>query len=207
MIYYIYKLYIKGPENICYVGSTINIKKRLSDHKKSLKDYDLYRYRDALGWDIFEVEILDTGDTEINDRFIHEQKWIADIKPILNTRRAFCSNELKAELARIRASKYYLEFKDEINEERRYDRLKNIEEHRRKAVERYHSRKDEICLIIKERATRDKESEKYKCPKCSYCAGNKPHLNRHMKALTACEQYELRKKKKTNKGSNLQLNY
>ena len=85
-----------------YVGSSANLKSRTATHKSSCnnindKHYNvkLYRYiRDNFGWDNFTVKTLEKYSCE-NEKQLHnrEQKWIEELKPTLNCKRAISTIE------------------------------------------------------------------------------------------------------------------
>ena len=85
-----------------YVGSSIDLKGRVSDHKSCCnnindKHYNLkiYSYiRDNFGWNNFTVKTLERysckNKTELR---MKEQEWIDKLKPTLNSQKAYCSTE------------------------------------------------------------------------------------------------------------------
>jgi group I intron endonuclease len=97
----IYKIYcnIDGNDEI-YVGSSKDLKQRILKHQsyynnpKSKKyNFKVYRYiRDNFGWDNFTVKTLERFSCE-NQLALRqrEQKWIDELKPTLNTQKAYCS--------------------------------------------------------------------------------------------------------------------
>lgn len=61
----IYKIYQKNDNNMVYIGSSLNYKRRKAQHKKNVTNkcgksywYPLYQYiRKSGGWDNFDMEI------------------------------------------------------------------------------------------------------------------------------------------------------
>lgn len=97
MKYYIYKITDSKNQEEFYIGSTNNISKRKSSHKKAVcnktsKKYWLkvYQYiRANGGWTSFEVTILEAGTCEDSAYMKQkEQEYINKLKPTLNSVKA-----------------------------------------------------------------------------------------------------------------------
>lgn len=98
-MFYIYKIYEISNNDIFYIGSTNNFKKRRYMHKKNTtnkvsKKYKLklYKYiRECGGWDKFNMEIYETLDTD-NKRecLLREHTLVNELKPQLNTNYKIC---------------------------------------------------------------------------------------------------------------------
>lgn len=94
----IYKIYDREVPNICYIGSTRHFNKRKSHHKKNCKNtcskhynHPLYKYIRAIGgWDYFSIEIIHKAPIKSSGEGLQiEQKFIDDIKPLLNCKNSF----------------------------------------------------------------------------------------------------------------------
>jgi len=95
----IYKIYCEdeGVDEI-YVGSTTDLRLRTNTHKYNCNNinspmygYKLYNYiRNNFGWDNFTVKTLErfSCENEIQLR-TREQKWINELKPTLNSQKAY----------------------------------------------------------------------------------------------------------------------
>lgn len=96
MKYYIYKIYKKDQPDF-YIGSTNNLSRRKSHHKKNTtnkvgKRYwcTLYQHIRKNGlWDAFTVDIIEAG-TSDDFKFVRqrEQYYINELKPTLNMQAA-----------------------------------------------------------------------------------------------------------------------
>ena len=97
MKYYIYKITDSKNQEEFYIGSTKDISRRKSQHKKntcnkSKKSYwrKVYQYiRANGGWTSFEVTILEAGNCEDSAYMKQkEQEYINKLKPTLNSSKA-----------------------------------------------------------------------------------------------------------------------
>lgn len=88
----IYKLQCIDNNNIFYIGSTINLPRRLRQHKHSCKsgkeyNYKLYKkIRENGNWENFNIEILE--ETEVafrNELYEIEKNYIKNLDPKLNS--------------------------------------------------------------------------------------------------------------------------
>lgn len=93
-MFYIYKIYEIANEDIFYIGSTNNFKKRKHSHKRCItnkrsKKYKLklYKYiRECGGWDKFNMVIMEEIETDIKKEcLIREHNIVNELKPRLNT--------------------------------------------------------------------------------------------------------------------------
>jgi len=87
---YIYKLWNENAPNHFYIGTTVNIKKRLSQHRteirlKRYKHIFLYSFLKNLPTNTLRIEVLETVDYK--DRFTAEARLIRVLRPDLNTQR------------------------------------------------------------------------------------------------------------------------
>lgn len=107
----IYKLTHKTQNDKFYIGSSKDIKARKYKHKsKSNPDCPttckLYQVIQQDGWDNYELEILEEYDQYDSCTIKHqEQIYISDMKPTLNTRAAYLTEEQKKQLNRIASAK------------------------------------------------------------------------------------------------------
>ena len=96
MKYYIYKIY-KPDEPDIYIGSTVNLSRRKSHHKKNTYNRRKPSYWRKLyvhirgngGFDAFKFDILEAGTCD-DTVFIRqrEQSYIENLKPSLNINNA-----------------------------------------------------------------------------------------------------------------------
>ncbi len=102
MIYTIYKISIAGED---YIGSTRDLKQRKREHKSSCYNpnyhYKLYEHiRANGGWDCCEITPVEEFECETKQQAcIREEYWRREYKSLLNTYRAFrTEEELKEDL-------------------------------------------------------------------------------------------------------------
>ncbi len=138
----VYKICKDGDDN-CYVGSTKNFNRRKSQHKMKCcniqnKEYNspLPKYiRENGGWNMWNMILLETID-DVSQLKNIENKYIEDIKPSLNTRKAHRSVSHK-------------EYMNEYNKHNRDERLQKYKEYyelnkaelSRKSKEKYKQKK------------------------------------------------------------------
>ena len=93
MFYSFYKIGIKGTKH-CYIGSTIDINRRKSQHKNACSNpnhinHHLKLYviiRENGGWDNVEHSLIETKQYETKEQsLIQEQKYIVQHKATLNS--------------------------------------------------------------------------------------------------------------------------
>ena len=107
MIYTIYKISIAGED---YIGSTKDLKQRLKGHKSTCNvegnphyNYKLYQHiRANGGWDCCEIAPVEEFDCETKQQAcIREEYWRREYKSLLNTNKAFATEEEKKEQMKI----------------------------------------------------------------------------------------------------------
>jgi len=128
----IYKIYHKDNEDICYIGSTTDLNKRKAKHKSSCnneksKDHNLKLYqiiRENGSWDSFQFNIIEEVCCETK-RELHqkEDEYINTLNPIMNCRKSFGA-ETKEEYKK----QYYIDNKEQINENAKKYRIDNKEQ-------------------------------------------------------------------------------
>lgn len=102
---FVYKLYHIDQPNTFYIGSTIDrLSRRLSGHKAKARHghcFKLYDFMRAQGIDCFTIEPIE--EVDVNDkselRFL-EQRYIDQLKPLLNGYRAHTTVEQRREQKR-----------------------------------------------------------------------------------------------------------
>lgn len=114
--YYVYKLFNPDCSDF-YIGSTINMKLRMNNHKYHCNNenaiqynFKVYRYiRSNGGYDKWQFEVLEHIRNSINIKDLHglERKYIEQLKPSLNIQKP---NRTKAQ--------YYQDNKEEITSKR-----------------------------------------------------------------------------------------
>jgi hypothetical protein len=119
---YIYKIY---NDDMAYIGSTVNFKQRMDNHKsscynKNKKSYNyfIYQYiRQNGGWDEFEKEIIHTCDVadETEQRMV-EQEWINKNECKMNMCKSYRTEEERKEQGKKDCKKYYEVNKKKIKE-------------------------------------------------------------------------------------------
>ena len=114
----VYKIYCINPEvTEFYIGSTIDLRKRLYVHKHDCKtkNMKLYNYINQNGgWSNFSCEILETFSCEsLSQKSDKERRFIEDLKPSLNTNLPFSNNHDMKEYNRNYMKKYLKDPKNE----------------------------------------------------------------------------------------------
>ena len=93
LVYSFYKIAIKGTKH-CYIGSTVNISSRKSQHKNVCSNPNAYNHSLKLyqiicehgGWDNVEFTVIDEKEYETKEQsLIQEQKYIVQHKATLNS--------------------------------------------------------------------------------------------------------------------------
>lgn len=117
----VYMIKCKTSED-CYIGSTVNIKRRLKEHKyRSKNDTNpLYQFiRNNGCWDNFEFSILEENCIKLKET---EQAYIETIESTLNTNRASIDYKTHLALGLIHSKKWRLnnpdivkKYKDKYN--------------------------------------------------------------------------------------------
>ncbi len=94
---YFYKIYCLTDETIFYIGSTNNLSRRKSHHKKNVKNKvgklywtSLYKFiRENGGWENFNMIAIKIDDYENKNLWLEEeQNIIEELRPPLNTIKA-----------------------------------------------------------------------------------------------------------------------
>jgi len=105
MIYTIYKISIAGED---YIGSTRDLKQRKREHKSACYNPNYHSYDSKIyttirangGWDCCEITPVEEYECETKQQAcIREEYWRREYKSLLNTNRAFrTEEELKEDL-------------------------------------------------------------------------------------------------------------
>jgi len=129
MIYCVYCIKHITDENIFYIGSTTNYNNRVKQHFSNFKHQQTKLHRmisEHGGLDNFTFDIIETYEgIEKHELRQHENKFIIDMKPCLNSRMAYMSDEQKKKYSAIRGLRfrgkkpdyhknYYLKKKNDI---------------------------------------------------------------------------------------------
>jgi len=178
-----------------YVGSTINLKKRIRRHRQDCNNeknkeynYKLYQYiRENGGFYMYEIIILEcyvcNFKYELYDR---EDDYIKIYDNNLNQLRAYLTRrEYKKKISE-KSKKYYDENKDIINEKRKKYRDENKDKINGQRKEKYNENKKNIIEQNKKyrENNREKINEKKKEKITCECGsiGSKSHIARHCKS-------------------------
>jgi predicted GIY-YIG superfamily endonuclease len=118
----IYKIYSKDPTvTEFYIGSTIDLRKRLYVHKHhcKTKNIKIYNYiNEHGGWSAFSHEILETFSCESSiQKLDKERNFIKELKPSLNINLPFSHDFDKKEYKRNYMKKYLKDPKNEHHKE------------------------------------------------------------------------------------------
>ena len=154
----IYKIFFDGYDE-CYVGSTTqSISQRFYTHKsycKNGKDKHLYNFiRENGDWSMVKHEILHTVlVSSKREQLEHEQKFIDELKPVLNIQRAYTS----AERAKQRQREYQKVNFERIAQKKKEYRKANYEHLEQKRKEYELANKDKIKEYQKEYAKANKK--------------------------------------------------
>ncbi len=116
---------IEQSLNDTYIGSCKDFKKRKKEHKcdcynenRPHHNYKLYKFiRANGGWDSFIMEQIDTCDVE--RLYQTEQEYIDKLKPTLNERRAYRTEQQKKEYNKEWSKEYREKNKDKISEKKK----------------------------------------------------------------------------------------
>ena len=129
----IYKIY---NDDMAYIGSSKNFKKRMDCHKsncnnENLKAYNcfIYQYiRQHGGWDAFTKEIIHTCEVadETEQRMV-EQEWINKNECKLNDRRSYITEEDRIQRDKKAYKKWFEQNKEHILELKKQWNEKNKE--------------------------------------------------------------------------------
>ena len=91
----IYKLSINSRADLFYIGSSVDVVRRITKHRAALKTRNSKLYKAIRENDgEFEVEILyEFQCKNEKEQWQEEQVWIDELKPTLNSNRAYNSEE------------------------------------------------------------------------------------------------------------------
>jgi len=142
-----------------YIGSTTNIKYRMSRHKTACKkntSYKVYNYiREHGGWDCFSYIILEVKIVNSqSEQFELEQSHIDSSEPTLNSIKSFATPEQKKQ----RKREWTIENKDKIKQQQKEYNERNKEHMALKKKEYNERNKEHLALKKKEYAERNKDS-------------------------------------------------
>lgn len=180
-----------GDKILTYVGSTNNIKKRMSQHKSACnspnnKHYDKHTYKtinDNGGWDNFSYKIIGkSNDMTKAEALFAEQGLMNLFKPTINQSNAFTNDEYKKKQMSENKKQYYQKNKEEITTARVEYRKQNKEKilkHMKEYNEEHKEQKKEYRENYKERR-KLLGSEKINC-ECG-CVITKQSLAKHIKS-------------------------
>jgi hypothetical protein len=183
--YIMYKICPKNKDlNFCYIGHTVNFNERQRHHIRNTyntndaKHYHLKHYefiRNNGGWDEWEMVEIEQfrGKTKMEAR-IREQELIEQHNAILNSCKAYISEEQRKELKKQITDKFRKENKDKIKEQTK----KYKEEHKEKIAEQMKKYRAEHKQQIHEKTKeyREKNKEKYQELKKIWAEKNKETL-------------------------------
>lgn len=186
--YYFYKISI---DNMCYVGSTKNIKKRMNYHKSDCyniksTNYNvkLYKYiRENSGWNNINVQILDVIDNiDKKQAIVFEQQFIEYFENTLNAIRAYATPEQIKQYQK----QYNQANKEQIKQYQKQYQQDNKEQIKQQNKQYYENNKEQIKQKTKQYKQDNKEQikQKYKKKvKCDCCNKEmtQTNLNRHKK--------------------------
>ena len=191
MFVYIYKLIKKDAINddMIYIGSTEDIKDRMSKHKHSCNNikshknnYKVYKYiRDNGGWDEWKYEIIDEVEVALReDAGIYEGEYIIKynaINKLNNVVAGRCLNKSK--------NQYHKE-KHERNRENILQKKKEMYERNKEVIlqkskEKYERNKEVISQKSKEKYERNKDAIKQRVNE--YRNKNKDAINQRRREL------------------------
>jgi hypothetical protein len=138
MDYTIYKITIVDNADLCYVGSTNKLKRRISQHKNNCNNNNKLKLYQAInqngGWSNCVVETLET--ININDvKKVREREEELRIehKASLNTIKAYMKEEL---------SEYHKQYVQKHKDHLRILWHKNYEKNREKTLQKYLFKKE-----------------------------------------------------------------
>ena len=140
----------------CYVGKTMNFKKRITNHKnmrnnKNVKNFKLYQFINKVGWENTKFEVLEIIDDSvyIENSTKRELFYVKKYKASLNKNMPGRS-----------AKEYYNTFRKDICLKRNVANLKIRNERNKKSLDYYYQNKE--CLRQKRIEYRKKNNEKIK---------------------------------------------
>ena len=155
-----------GTNSEMYVGSTKQtLSKRATAHRRDAKNGKMRNICEAIRkYGRFQYVMLESCMVNSNDeKRMREQKWIDELKPSLNMRRAFSSEEQR--MADVRLYRARPEFKAEKAE---YSRRPEV--------------KAKLAEYFKEYEAKNIREKRYACDACQYYARDQSKLTRHKKS-------------------------
>ena len=138
----VYKIH---KDDICYIGSTNDEKRREQGHKDAYNNENsnlkVYKFiRENGGWDNWIFEVIQRFPCDNKKQLVEREYYYYDLlKPLLNSRRPRRTKEELKEQKAINGVKHYKANKDEIskkNAERKDERAKYNSEHYEKNKEK-----------------------------------------------------------------------
>jgi len=172
----VYKIYKEGCDD-CYIGSSVNIKRRIIKHKSRCHNendinynMNLYKFiRENGGWDEWSYKILIHTDIVDNRRQLEkiEQDIINKYKPTLNGKKAFTTEEERKDYEK----EWYKNNKERIKEYSKEYKAKNKDIIKEKNKKYREKNKEQI---------NQKYREKVECDICSSIV-SRDGLTRHKK--------------------------
>lgn len=169
---YVYNLKNEINNEIIYIGSTIDIKRRFNHHKSDTYNknskcyhYKIYKYIREIGFENISINkeemLIYTDRTEL---FKLEDTYIKKYESLNNENNAvFDKNE------------YYKKYKKEYVKKYRENNKEKIKKNRKEYCER---NKDRIKEYNKEKIK--KKKNRFLCEICNYHSYNKNNLSRHL---------------------------
>jgi len=129
--YTFYKIVnINGDVELCYVGSTVDMKQRRRAHKSNCHNENISQYKLKLyetirehgGWDEFKMIVIGTADKlTLKEAHFIEEKYRVELRADLNTRKCFRTDE------ECGSSAYYQQNKEVLTEKNKVYRQNNID--------------------------------------------------------------------------------
>ena len=178
--YTFYKIVnINADVELCYVGSTCNMKQRRLDHKSKCNNpnspkYNLNVYttiREHGGWDEFKiVEIGYREQITLTQSHQIEEEYRKELKATLNTRQCFQTEEETKEQKKYHSRMWYKNNKELVREQDKVYRQNNKEKIKEQTKQYRENNKERI-----------KEYNKNKVVCECGCEINKSHISRHIK--------------------------
>jgi len=170
----IYKIICREPTILdCYVGHTTNFVKRKYHHQSDCntitqKNYNnfIYRFiRENGGWKNWNMILIEEVECKnFNEACKKEQYWIDELKPLLNTRRAFNSDEdWKEYFKKYRETEKHITYMETYREkanERSKEYYQNNKEEKLKYASEYKQINYEE-ILINQKNNWEKNKDKY----------------------------------------------
>ena len=182
----VYKIICKDNSiTDCYVGSTTDFRRRRKCHKNNVynpkdKRYNLKVYkfiRENGGWDNWNM--IKIEDCEVENKFKLERKYYDELKPTLNSKCPFVTNEQRKIKKSITSKKYYLKNQDKLVKMGKKYYLKN---------------KDKVVKRCKEYSLKNKDAINKR--KQEWYIKNKDTVNKKNKAYYLKNKDAINKKKR-----------